>query len=196
LSLAAGLFGGRRSALGGNSRSRPAGLLLTQNARARAPDERPLFGVSGPSVAIRKFARVLSMFRSELPNQSDTSNSMILVSLSTRSSQKCLLSNSANFGFGTLVHSLFYKHLARSECVSLEADPCRRQSPHLRPAIFHRSGRSMRRPISQSRLSCAQVGLTSEILPERPWPLRSILRPPKRELQRVSEPKLLSVGFH
>ena len=33
------------------------------------------------SVAVRKFARVLSLLRSELPNQSDTSKPMILVSL-------------------------------------------------------------------------------------------------------------------
>src|SRR5205823_7569616 len=33
------------------------------------------------SVAVRKFARVLSLRRSELPNQGDTSNFMILVSL-------------------------------------------------------------------------------------------------------------------
>jgi hypothetical protein len=33
------------------------------------------------SVAIRKFARVLSAFLNELPNQSNTSNIMILVSL-------------------------------------------------------------------------------------------------------------------
>src|SRR5262249_38307999 len=32
-------------------------------------------------VAVRKFARVLSLLRGELPNQSDTSNLMILVSL-------------------------------------------------------------------------------------------------------------------
>ena len=45
------------------------------------------------SVAVRKFARVLSLHRSELPNQSDTSKLMILVSLWTRSSQKGLPSN-------------------------------------------------------------------------------------------------------
>src|SRR5258708_5014875 len=33
------------------------------------------------SVAVRRFARILSLHRSELPNQSDTGNSMILVSL-------------------------------------------------------------------------------------------------------------------
>ena len=36
---------------------------------------------SRASVAIRKFARILSLLQSELPNQSDTSNCMILVSL-------------------------------------------------------------------------------------------------------------------
>jgi hypothetical protein len=54
------------------------------------------------SVAVRKFARFLGLLQSELPNQSDTSNLMILVSLWTRSSQKRLLSNRANFGSGTL----------------------------------------------------------------------------------------------
>src|SRR5262249_6901611 len=39
------------------------------------------------SVAVRKFAQFLSLLRSELPNQSDTSNFTILVSLWTRSSQ-------------------------------------------------------------------------------------------------------------
>src|SRR6185369_9334278 len=54
------------------------------------------------SVAVRKFARFLSLLRSELPNQSDTSNFMVLVSLWTRSSQSRLLSSRANFGSGTL----------------------------------------------------------------------------------------------
>ena len=53
-------------------------------------------------VAVRKFARILGLLRSELPNQSDTSNSMIPVSLRARSSQKWLLNNRANFGSGTL----------------------------------------------------------------------------------------------
>src|SRR5262245_43615995 len=56
------------------------------------------------SVAVRKFARFLGLLRSELPNQSDTLVILwFLVSLWTRSSQKRLLSNHANFGSGTLV---------------------------------------------------------------------------------------------
>jgi hypothetical protein len=38
-------------------------------------------GGDGSSVAIRKFARILSLLLSELPNQSDTGNIMVLVSL-------------------------------------------------------------------------------------------------------------------
>ena len=50
---------------------------------------------------------------SELPNQSDTSTSTIPVSLSTRSSQRCLRGSHANFGSRTLASEATGSHLNR-----------------------------------------------------------------------------------